>query len=180
MGYRHIKDFTIVLAVIMLISFAFHGYYLYVGDFDKYSIESKYKKLSLGEELINKIHDIENSIIDRKQFVFDVNKDPLQQNLIVQTKKDLEKEWREKVESMIRLAATFIENGNRFASIDYKGKTKVYQVGESIAGRKITHIGDGYVDYTYYGKEGTLKLQPIPEKPKEIQNTRTNKDIYVW
>ncbi|RLC56727.1 MAG: hypothetical protein DRH89_05005, partial [Candidatus Cloacimonadota bacterium] len=44
--------------------------------------ESKYKELALSDELFNKIENIEKSIQDRKEFVFTVIKDALEQNLI--------------------------------------------------------------------------------------------------
>jgi len=179
MDYRYIKDFVIILAVIMLISFAFSTYYLYQKQVNKYPYESQFTEMAIGEKLLGKIHEIENNINERKQFVFKVEKDPLQQNLIVKTKIDLELQWKREIESMIRLSATMIQKDRRLASIAYKGENKLYKVGDVIEGREITDIGPGYLKYEYRGTTGKLLLQPIPDKPVEIDNNRENKE-YNW
>ncbi|MDD3051304.1 MAG: hypothetical protein PHR06_09180, partial [Candidatus Cloacimonetes bacterium] len=103
-----------------------------------------------------------------------------QQNLIVKTRVDLEMQWKKEIESIIRLAATFLVNGETVASIDFKGENKLYRVGESIEGRKITEIGSGYMNYEYRGSKGKLTLQPIPEKPAAIDVKQQDKKEYIW
>ena len=179
---KYIKDFVIAVVVIMLIAYGIKDYYL-MKTANEVPYESKYKKLALSEELLGQIQNIENSIKDRKQFVFTVRKDPLEQNLIVKTQKDLEKQWKEKVENMIRLQSTIIpEVGDKIASISYKGKVKQYKIGELFENRKITDIEPGVVTYTYKGITDKLIVKKLPPKPVAIQKNKKNiKNIeYNW
>ena len=123
MEEKYLKDFVIALVVISLIV-------LLIKDLNLYSkvkvipANSKYENLALGEQLMEKIQEIETSIKDRKDFVFTVTKDPLEQNLIVKTIKDMEMQWKEDVENMVRLETTIVpEYGKKKAIISYKGKT---------------------------------------------------------
>ncbi|MDD3051885.1 MAG: hypothetical protein PHR06_12190, partial [Candidatus Cloacimonetes bacterium] len=75
MEYRYLKDFVIILSVIILISFAFSSFYMYQREVKKNPVESVYANMALDDQLMSKIHDIENSISDRKNFVFNVEKD---------------------------------------------------------------------------------------------------------
>jgi len=178
--HRYLKDFVIAISVIMLLVFAIIDYYLY-QDVAKVPQDSKWKTMALGEDLMNKIQNIETSIADRKQFAFTVQKDPLEQNLIVKTKTDILKEWQEQVRNMIRLTSTILpETGKKAASFSYKGETKEYFIGDKIAGRKITDIQNGKVTYVYNGRKGTFKLQPIPEKPQIISEKSKKKVEYNW
>ncbi len=181
MEVKYLKDLIIALVVILVISFGVKDYYLYKSII-KVPAESKYKKIALSDNLLREIQNIEYSIQDRKNFVFTVTKDPLEQNLIVKTKKDLEKQWREEIESMVRLESTMLsELGDKIASISYLGETNQYQVGDSFAYGKITDIREGEITYSYEGKERTLGLQKLPPKPVEIMNKKSRKDReYNW
>lgn len=178
--HKYLKDFVIAISVIMLLVFAIVDYYLYL-DVTKVPTHSKWKNMALGEDLLHKIQNIETSIADRKQFSFTVQKDPLEQNLIVKTKKDILKEWQEQVKNTIRLSSTILpEAGKKAASFSYKGETKEYYIGDKIAGRKITDIQNGKVIYVYNGREGVFTLQPIPEKPQIISEKSKKKVEYNW
>ena len=183
MEHKYLKDFVIILIVALMIVFGMKDYNLYHKVY-KVPTDSMYKKIALSEGLLTEIHNIEESIRDRKQFVFTVTKDPLEQNLIVKTIKDIEKQWREEVENMIRLESTIVpENGRKQAAISYKGKTVIYSIGDKFIKGEITDISEGEITYTYQNTLGVLKLQKLPERPKEIQQTtgKTKKSReYNW
>lgn len=179
MENKYLRDFAIVAILFAVIILGVKNYYLYNKEI-KIPQQSRYKNLALSENQIKQIQGIESSIKDRKNFVFTVKKDPLEQNLIVKTRKDLEQEWIDKIQSMVRLTATFIANdGLKYASISYKGRNKVYKVGDKIAGQKITQIGEAKIKVMFNGSEKTLTIQPIPEKPKELINPsiKQNREI---
>ncbi len=181
MEQKYIKDFVIAVVVLLLLAFAIKDYYLYLKT-DEVPDESKYKKIALSEDLLGKIKNIERSINDRKQFVFSVTKDPLEQNLIVKTKQDLEKQWREEVENMVRLESTIIpEYGDKLASVSYKGSSTMYKIGDDFMKGKITDILPGEILYSYKGSTVSLKTQKIPPKPVEISTKKSKKSReYNW
>ena len=169
MEEKYLKDLVIALIVIALIVLGVKCNSLY-SDIKVVPKESKYTNLALGEDLFRQIENIEQSIQDRKDFVFTVTKDPLEQNLIVKTIKDLEKQWRKEVESMVRLESTIVpEIGNKRAMISHKGKTKLYSIGDDFFYGKITDIRQREIVYTYKGKSNILTIQKLPEKPEAIK-----------
>ncbi|MCB5230531.1 MAG: hypothetical protein WCX83_00545 [Candidatus Cloacimonas sp.] len=179
MESRHLKDFTIGLVVIVLFAFAIRAYYFIKAE-DNIPAESRYKEMALGGDLLAQIEQIEDSIRDRKDFSFTVTRDPLEQNLIVKTKVDLEQEWRRQVEAMMRLAATYIDDqGNSKAAIAFQGKTEVYGVGDVIDNSKITNIENGKLTLVKSGRQTVLELKPIPDKPTKL-DTRSNVKEYIW
>ena len=176
MENKYLRDFAIVAILFAVIALGIKNYYLYNKEI-KVPEQSRYKNLALSQDQLKQIQGIETSIDDRKNFVFTVTKDPLEQNLIVKTMKDLEQDWIDKVQSMVRLTATFISNdGSRYASISYKGKNLVYKVGDKIAGQKITKIGEANIKVMFNGGEKILKIQPIPDKPKALTNPSIQKN----
>lgn len=191
MEQKYLKDFVIILVVLMLLAFGIKTSTLY-KTIQEVPEDSKFKKMALGEKLLNQIQEIDSSIKDRKNFTFTVEKDPLEQNLIVKTKKDLEKQWREKVESMIRLEMTIIpEIGDKKAAITHQGTTTLYGIGDEFelgnefgdgAKGKIKDIQPGMITYTYRGKDFDMKLSKIPPKPSKLKterNTKSNRE-YNW
>ncbi len=181
MENKYLKDFIIIVVVLLVIAFGWFDYYNY-NKVEKIPQESKYKKLALSEKLLEQIQSIEESIKDRKSFVFTVEKDPLEQNLIVKTIKDLEKQWREEVEKLIRLESTIItESGENLASIAHKGESNLYKVGDEFMGRKITSIESGKISYTYRGTNGVLYVTELPAKPEAIErNNKKSKNVPNW
>ena len=183
MEHKHLKDFVIITIIILMIAFGIKDYGLY-HKVKKVPADSKFKKIALSEGLLTEIHNIERSIRDRKQFVFTVTKDPLEQNLIVKTIKDIEKQWREEVENMVRLESTIVpEKGKKRAAISYKGKTVIYGIGDEFIKGRITDIREGEITYIYQNTLGVLKLQKLPERPEEIKQTtsKTKKSReYNW
>jgi hypothetical protein len=181
MENKYLKDFVIALVVLLILAFAINDYYLKKSA-STVAEHSKYKEIALSDELLDRIHEIELSIQDRKKFVFTVIKDPLEQNLIVRTKQDLEKLWQEEIENTVRLEATIIpEMGDKLASISYKGETKHYTVGEKFEFGKITDIRPGEISYLYNGTNGVLALSKLPPKPIEIRDQKSKKNrAYNW
>ena len=172
MEQKYIKDFVIALAVILVISFGIKDSYLY-RKVEQVPRESKYKKIALSEQLLNQIKDIEHSIQDRKEFIFTVRKDTLEQNLIVRTRKDLEKQWKEKAESIIRLESTIIPaRGKKLAAISYQGKTRLYEVGDYFTLGKIIDIKEGKIEYSNKGNHSEMIIQKLPPKPVEIEEVK--------
>lgn len=182
METRHIKDLTVALIVIILIAFLIHmvGIIRNVTDVPAQSI---YKDLAIDEELLDQIQQIEESITDRKDFVFTVTRDPLEQNIVVRTQVDLEEEWRKEVEAMMRLAATYIdERGNRLASIDYQGEINLYGIGDYINNNEVISIDSGKVVLAHNDLEQILEVKPIPPKPVAIDRDRRRREEreYIW
>ncbi|HHE38301.1 MAG TPA: hypothetical protein ENL20_06985 [Candidatus Cloacimonetes bacterium] len=181
MEEKYIKDFVIALVILLILAFAIKDYYLYKISNDVPD-ESIHKKIALSEGLLGKIENIEQSINDRKQFVFSVAKDPLEQNLIVRTQKDLEKQWREEVESMVRLESTIIPDiGDKLATVSYQGLTKNYKIGDEFVKGKIIDILYGEILYSYQGTTASLRTEKIPPKPVEISTKKSKKSReYNW
>jgi hypothetical protein len=181
MENKYLKDFVIALVVILILAFAVNDYYL-KKVVSNIPAESKYKEIALSDELLDRIHEIERSIQDRKKFVFTVIKDPLEQNLIVKTKQDLEKQWQERIESIVRLEATIIpEFGDKLASISYQGNTQHYKIGDNFELGKITDIRPGEISYQYNNSNGTLPVTKLTPKPVEIRDQKAQKSReYNW
>lgn len=181
MEEKYLKDFVIALVVILLIAFGVKDYYQ-KQKADAIPEQSKNAKLALSEELLSQIQSIEESIQDRKGFVFTVTKDPLEQNLIVKTRQDLEQQWREKIQAMVRLESTIItEHGKKIATIAHEGKTRIYSIGDSFKFGTITDIRNGEITFASNGRTGTLETKKLPAKPVEIQ-TKAGKSLreYNW
>lgn len=179
METRHLKDFSV--AVVVIILFVFLLKTINVGrSVQEVPAESRYKDMAIDQQLLEQIQQIEHSIRDRMDFIFTVTRDPLEQNLIVRTRVDLEQEWRRKVEAMIRLAATYIdERGQKKAAIAYRGKTELYGIGDYIEQNQIIDIDTGRITLLYRGREQSLEITPIPPKPVQIdQRARTQE--YIW
>ncbi len=174
MENKILKDFVITLSVLILLGLSIFTYlysYRKITDLSEYS---KFKNKSLSEELLRDIKSIEASIRDRKTFRFTVEKDPLEQNLIVKTKKDIYQQWVEDVRKMVRLASTLIdENGEKVATIAHEGQNKIYKIGDTISNMKITDIKQGVVEYVSGNRKGILELQKIPPFPEEIRTKKT-------
>ncbi len=181
METRHIKDLTVGVLVIILIAFVFQMVSV-IRTVNDVPEESIYKDLAIDQQLLEQIQQIEDSITDRKGFIFTVTRDPLEQNIVVSTRVDLELEWRRKVESMMRLAATYIdEQGNRRASIAYRGKMELYDVGDYIEDNRIVSIESGTITLAQNGREQILEVKPIPPKPAQIDTERRDRrEEYVW
>ena len=180
METRHFKDITVAIIVIVLVAFLFKAVNV-IRTAEAVPSESIHRDMAIDAELLSRIQQIEESISDRKGFLFTVTRDPLEQNLIVRTRVDLELEWRQKVEAMIRLAATYIdEHGNRKAAIAYRGKTEVYAVGDYIDQNRIAQIETGRITLVHRGVEQTLELKPIPPKPAQIDDRSRRTQEYIW
>lgn len=182
MENKYLKDLIIALIVILLIVLGVKCNSLY-NDIKVVPHDSKYKKLALSDKLFKQIQDIEHSIQNRKEFVFTVTKDPLEQNLIVKTIQDLEKQWRLEVENMVRLESTIVpEIGKKRAAISHQGKTKLYSIGDDFFYGKISDIQEGKIVYSYRGSRNTLEIQKLPKKPEAIQNENetSNERKYNW
>ncbi len=182
MEEKYLKDFVIILVVISLIAFGMKNVSLF-SKLKEVPKESKYRELGLGDKLLSQIKEIEESIQDRKDFVFTVEKDPLEQNLIVKTMKDLQAQWHKMIENLVHLESTIIpEVGKRRAVIAYQGKANVYKVGDNFVKGKITAINQGEITYSYRGSVGKIKVKKLPPKPVELQTagkTKSNRE-YNW
>jgi type II secretory pathway component PulC len=182
MDQKYLKDFVIALVVMLILAFAVKNFYLYeaVNHVPK---ESRYKNQALSQDLIDRIFMIENSIQERKGFVFTVTKDPLEQNLIVRTQKDLEAEWKEMVKRMVRLESTIIPaEGAKRALIAHGGTSTLYSIGDTFDGNKrIVDIRPGEIVFALpNGQQAVMDTQKIPPKPLEIQNNSAKNRPLNW
>jgi hypothetical protein len=168
---RYIKDMCILLGVLVIIILGFKTYYEY-GKTSVVPMESIYKDLSIDGDLLAQIHQIDESISERKKFRFTVRRDPLKQDLIIQTRMDLLAEWEQMVRNMIRLTAIFDDqDGSVVAIIEHGGKQNVVRVGETVSNRRITRI-DVPARRVYFfdgNREGYMVEQGIPPKPAELR-----------
>ena len=173
---RYIKDFTIAIVFIMIIVFGVKDV-LWYQDVQTYPAKPD-AHVGISENLKDEIEQIESSIQDRKGFEFTVVKDPLEQNLIVKTIVDYEKQWRREVEAQVRLAGTYITaDGAYLATIEHKGVRTDYRVGDRFEFGEITKIDKGKITYKQGGYSGVLELAPIPEKPAILQTEETSTEL---
>ena len=96
--------------------------------------------------------------------------------------RNLEKQWKDKVESIIRLESTIIPAiGKKLAAISYQGKTRLYEVGDYFTLGKIIDIKEGKIEYSNKGNHGEMVIQKLPPKPVEIKKIKSSKDReYNW
>ncbi len=173
---RYIKDFAIAIVFVMIIVFGVKDF-LWYQKTEAFPLKPN-TELGIGDELKGEIEEIETSIQDRKSFRFTVVKDPLEQNLIVKTIVDIEKQWRREVEAQVRLAGTYITaSGEQLATIEHQGVRKDYRVGDTFELGKITAISRGKITYNSNGYVGTLQLAPIPEKPSILKTDETQQEL---
>lgn len=165
MQLRFVKDLAIALIVILLFALAMRLFAIERG-WVKIPVNSIHTKESVSDTLLNKIKTIENSIQDRKMFVFGSNRDPLRQGNIIKDKADREMEFREMLLNTFRLATTARDDyGNKIAFIEYRGTLHEARIGQVIEGRKILNIDDNSIRYSYNGITSTTELAPRPSKP---------------
>ncbi len=182
MEQKYIKDFVIALVVLLIIAFGIKDFYLY-ETVKNIPAESRYKKLALSQELLDRIFKIESSIRERKEFVFTVTKDPLEQNLIVRTQQDLEAEWEAMVKRLVRLESTIIPaEGERLALIAHGGTSTLYSVGDTFDGNKrIVDIRPGAIVFELKnGQQAVMNTSKIPPKPVEIQKSSKKNRAINW
>ena len=171
MQLRFIKDLAIALIVILLFAMAVRLVALH-RSWSQIPEKSVYTKESVSDTLLNKIQSIENSIQDRKMFVFGSNRDPLRQGNIIKDKVDREKEFEDMVKNTFRLATTaWDENGNKIAYIEYRGMLYEAREGQIVEGRKILDISDKSIRFSYNGIVSTTELAPRPAKPTDETTT---------
>jgi len=169
METRFVKDFALSLIVIILFAFAVKDYTIF-KKVNSVPEQSKYKDISVNEELMDKIKTIEASIQDRKMFAFNVPTDPLRQDPVIKDKLDRIQEWESMVANMVRVAATFVnEDNEKCAIIAYQGKSTLYHIGDTVAGRRIEDIKNGQVTYSIGGIRAAMAVQPIPPKPADLE-----------
>jgi len=167
MQLRFVKDLAIALIVILLFAMALR---LLAIDrqWSKVPVKSIHTSESVSDTLLSKIKRIENSIQDRKMFVFSSNRDPLRQGNIIKDKADRENEFKEMLLNTFRLATTARdEYGNKIAYIEYQDRIHGGRVGDVIEGRRITSIGESTITYYYGGQSYTTRVQPRPERPQQ-------------
>ena len=180
METRFIKDLAMALIFIILLAFAIKVYTIY-NKVSSIPLKSRYADISVNEELISKIKTIEASIQDRKMFTFSVPTDPLRQDPVIKDKMDRLKEWENMVANMVRLAATFVNEDNETcAIISYQGKSGIYRVGDTVAGRRIVEIKNGVLYYTAGGVRSYMTVQPIPPKPADIETETVQQNDFNY
>ncbi|MDD4309475.1 MAG: hypothetical protein PHO32_03780 [Candidatus Cloacimonetes bacterium] len=173
MQLRFVKDLAIALIAILLLAMGIRIFTIQ-RSWDNIPLKSVHSKESVSDTLLSKIKTIENSIQDRKMFVFSSNRDPLRQGNIIKDKTDREKEFEDMVLNTFRLATTASdEKGNRIAYIEYRGKLHEARIGETVEGRRIIDIGNNTVRYSYNGIVSTTELAPRPKKPIDDPKTAT-------
>jgi len=167
MQLRFVKDLAIALIVILLGIMVVR---LVVIDRTISAIpdSSVHIQESVTDTLMSRIRTIENSIQDRKDFVFNARRDPLRQGNIIKDNVDRLKEFEEMVRNTFRLATTAIdEYGNKIAYIEYQDALHEARVGEAVAGRRILEINDRNIRYSYGGSTYTANLMPRPVMEEE-------------
>jgi len=167
---RYIKDLAILLCVLVVIVLSFRAYYLF-HQTRKIPKDSVYADMKLSDDLLAQIHQIDESISERKEFRFRVTRDPLRQDLIVQTRLDLLAEWEAMVRRTMRLSAIIDDSeGNRAATIEYQGKSNLVRVGDTLANRRFTRIDtqERRLYYTDNGVSGYMVEQKVPPKPANV------------
>ena len=175
MQLRFIKDFAIALIVIILFAMALRLLALN-NSWKKVPEKSIHTAESVSDTLLNKIKTIENSIQDRKNFVFNSTRDPLRQGNIIKDKVDKEREFEDMVRNTFRLATTAKDQyGNKIAYIEYLNQLFEARVGDVVQGRRILDIGDSTLRYSYNGIVTTTELAPRPAKP--VEDTKTDPGI---
>lgn len=165
MQLRYVKDFAIILIVLAII--ALGGRLLSLNrSVKKVPDKSVYSKESVSDSLLNKIKGIEQSIQERKNFVFSINRDPLRQGNIIKDRFDQEKEFMDMVKNTFRLSSTSVTDfGQKIATIEYQDMNYYARVGDVVEGRKIVDIGDNWMRYYYGGSTYTVELAPRPNMP---------------
>jgi type II secretory pathway component PulC len=177
METRFIKDLALSLIAILLFSFAVKDYLIY-SKVNSVPAQSIYSDISVNEQLMTKIKTIESSIQDRKMFTFNVPTDPLRQDPVIKDKLDRLQAWEDMVANLVRVAATFVDEDNqRVAIIAYQGKSSLYRIGDTVAGRRIEDIKNGQVIYTSGGIRSVMTVQPIPPKPADLEPTANQSDF---
>jgi len=183
MQEKYLKDLGILLCVAIIFILAFRAYYVYT-QVRKIPKVSQYANMQLSDNLLTQIHQIDESISERKEFRFRVTRDPLKQDLIVQTRLDLLAEWEAMVRRTPRLSAIYDDHqGTLVADIEYDGKMNTVKVGETVAHRRVTRI-DSSAKKLYYvenGVSGQMEEQKVPPKPALISSQQgSNKNEYNW
>lgn len=179
MEHRFVKDFAISLIFIAALAMGIKLYSFY-NSVDKIPEKSVYTEESVSDTLLNRIKTIENSIQDRKNFVFTTRVDPLRQGNIIKDQVDRMKEFEDMVRNTFRLSTTAIdENGNKIAYVEFMDQIHGGRVGDTIMGRRITAIGEETMTYFYGGQSYTTRVQPRPQMPQdEVNNISSNLDNY--
>jgi len=138
--------------------------------------------MALGESLLSQIQLIETSIRERKEFRFTVDRDPLRQDLIVQTRLDLLAEWEAMVRAMMRLSAVLIDDtgSDHRAMIAWNGLNNVVSVGDVLNNRRITGISSSSVTYVEGGRRGEMTLQPVPPRPAQLDTRSRAERSFNW
>ncbi len=176
MQLRYVKDFAIILIVISILVIG--GRLLSLNrSVSKVPDKSIYSKESVSDTLLNKIKGIEQSIQERKNFVFSINRDPLRQGNIIKDRFDQEKEFMDMVKNTFRLSSTSVtDDGQKIATIEYQDMNYYARIGDTVEGRRITDIGDNWMRYYYGGSTYTVELSPRPVMPdfSEIQQQNTS------
>ena len=177
---KYIKDITILIGVIILFVISFRVYFLF-NKADRVSVESIHVGLGLDQALLDQIKQIEMSIRDRKDFRFTVDRDPLKQDLVVQTQLDLLREWEAMVRRMMRLSSVFIDSeGNETAVIVWNGRNNTVRVGDTLNNKTITRITLDRLYYTEGGRAGTIIRQPVPPRPTAPDTRGRNDRLENW
>lgn len=162
MQYRFVKDLAIALIVIVL-GFLAVRLIMVENRISSVPDNSVYTRESVSDSLMSQIRTIENSIQDRKMFVFNSRKDPLRQGNIIKDKVDRQQEFEEMVRNTFRLSTTAIdEYGNKIAYVEYLDALHAARVGETVAGRRILEINEKSIRYSMGGNTYTAQLMPRP------------------
>ncbi|HPF08103.1 MAG: hypothetical protein PHU99_04635 [Candidatus Cloacimonetes bacterium] len=178
MQFRFVKDLAIALIVILL-GFLAVRLVMVENRVSDVPEKSVYTKESVSDTLMSQIQTIENSIQDRKMFVFNSRKDPLRQGNIIKDKVDRQKEFEEMVRNTFRLSTTAIDEfGNRIAYVEYQDALHAARVGDTVAGRRILEINEKNIRYSMGGNTYTANLMPRPvmtqDDPYVIKGTSGN------
>ncbi|MBI9030611.1 hypothetical protein JEZ13_01215 [bacterium] len=131
MEYRYVKDLAyilLIIAVITLLVFAYNHH----NTEQKVLTKSEFAEQEVDSNLLKKAIEIEQGIMQRKEFSFSITKDPLKQDIILPQKIDEIKLRMQQRYNKIRLYGVQKFDDRVLVGIEHKDIENQYAVGQII------------------------------------------------
>ncbi len=157
-----------VLIILLLIIAGYMGYNVYRMGRQVREYQEAMVKDVLGSEdpqLRETIERLESDLLDRIDYTFSIEYDPLDLTQVVQGKRFLANlGYTESLESqnVMRLSCTVIAE-KPAAIIKYQGRSRVLRVGDEIEGYRLVEVGAKRAILKGYGETISLVTQKAPE-----------------